>query len=146
MTRMLLHCFLLALSPLTAAAQPDTEGGQGLATIVTGNADPERCLAAVSIREIDGRTIPARIHTFELAAGLHSMNGRAMLDTRSCPVARSEAYPPVPDLITDFEAGKTYHVGLDHSSANSNDWRLVIWKVEGGESSDGIPHEPGDQR
>ena len=36
----------------------------------------------------------------------------------------------VPDLEADFEAGKTYYIGLDHSSKNFNDWRLVIWKVE----------------
>ena len=30
----------------------------------------------------------------------------------------------------NFEAGKTYYLGFDHSSPHRKDWKLVIWKVE----------------
>jgi hypothetical protein len=43
---------------------------------------------------------------------------------------RGKSTYTIPDLEADFEAGKTYYVGLDHSSKNKEEWRLVIWKTE----------------
>ncbi len=57
------------------------------------------------------------------------MNGRANINTTFCTVVWGNQGSPIPDLEADFEAGKTYYVGLDHSSKNRNEWKLVIWKV-----------------
>jgi hypothetical protein len=121
---------LAALVPWAAAAQSGPGEETDLATIVTGESDPGRCLSAVFIREIDGEEFTTRTQDFQLPSGWHSMNGMAVIDTRECPVAIGGERLPVPDLEHDFEAGVTYYVGLDHSSANHNDWRLVIWQAE----------------
>ena len=36
----------------------------------------------------------------------------------------------IPALEYDFEAGKTYYVGLNHKSANRKNWHFTVWKVE----------------
>jgi hypothetical protein len=67
---------------------------------------------------------------FDLEPGIHSLNGRAILDTTYCRPIHGRVSQDVPDLEAEFEAGKTYYIALDHASRNFNDWRLVIWKVE----------------
>ena len=58
------------------------------------------------------------------------MNGMANIDTATCPVAEEGRGPGVPDLAAEFEAGKTYFVGLDHASEDRSEWQLVIWRIE----------------
>jgi hypothetical protein len=36
----------------------------------------------------------------------------------------------VPALEWQFEPGRTYYVGFDHSSAVVTEWKYVIWKTE----------------
>jgi hypothetical protein len=122
---------VLALVPLLASAQPEFADYASLARIITGQADPQQCLSAVFIREIDGEELTTRTQDFQLQPGWHSMNGMAVIDTQQCPVAIGGAPRPVPALEYQFDAGMTYYVGLDHGSENPGDWRLVIWKVEG---------------
>ena len=68
---------------------------------------------------------------FFIDPGVHTINGRAVLDTTHCPLL-SHIHKPgaAPDLEVYFEAGKTYYIGYDHSPDDSADWKLVVWKVE----------------
>lgn len=127
MKRMTLLLLALLLAPLAAAVTADDEN---LARIVTQTAKPAECLAPVAILQIDRRPVSVSPQGFTLEPGHHTMNGRALVDVGNCPVARGLENKAVPPLEADFEAGKTYYVGFDHSSKNRAEWHLVIWKTE----------------
>jgi hypothetical protein len=103
------------------------------ARIITMLDKPAECLAAVAIKQIDGRQKMVSPLGFDIEPGSHSMSGTAQINVANCPRVRGYRDQGVPPLEADFEAGKTYYVGLDHSSADRTEWALVIWKVEGGE-------------
>jgi hypothetical protein len=126
------------LLPLNALAQDDA--APAMARIITQNEKPPQCLSRVHIQRIDGELVNVHPSGFEIEAGKHTMNGRAMVNTTFCRRISGRTSEGIPDLEAEFEAGKTYYVGLDHSSKSSNDWRLVIWKVE---PRDGEPAEKG---
>jgi len=100
------------------------------ALVFTGIEKPDQCLSSVVIREIDGRETVTGSQRFELEPGTHTMNGHANINTTFCAVAGNGEGPGVPDLQAEFEAGKTYYIGLDHSSGNRDEWELIVWKVE----------------
>jgi hypothetical protein len=106
------------------------DGEKAVAMIVTNLDDPQACLSAVVIREIDGEPVTVSHRAFELAPGRHRMNGMANINTAFCPVADGAPGRAVPDLEAEFEAGRTYYVGLDHSAPDRSGWALVIWRVE----------------
>jgi hypothetical protein len=125
MYKLILMVLATTLFPLQAIA-----GNDGKAQIITQNERPAQCISRVVITEIDGRLSNVARQGFKLEAGTHSMNGRAIINTSQCPAVRGKSTYTIPDLEADFEAGKTYYVGLDHSSKNKEEWRLVIWKTE----------------
>ena len=125
MRKLTLLLLLAVLLPIHATAN---QGGK--AKIITQNNRASQCISSVVIDEIDGRLSNVTKQGFELDAGTHSMNGRAVINTGNCPAVRGRNSYVVPDLEADFEADKTYYVGLDHSSENKEEWRLVIWKTE----------------
>ncbi len=125
MRKTFLMMFVLALLPGYVAA-----GEGGTAKIITQNSLASQCIASVVIDEIDGKLSNVTRQGFDLEAGKHTMNGRAILNVGNCPALRGRNSYVVPDLEADFEAGKTYYVGLDHSSKNKEEWHLVIWKTE----------------
>lgn len=125
MRKLTLILLLASLLPVHAMANPT-----GKARIITQNDRASQCISSVVIDEIDGRLSNVNRQGFELDAGKHAMNGRAVVNIANCPAVRGRNSYVVPDLEADFEAGKTYYVGLDHSSKNKEEWRLVIWKTE----------------
>jgi hypothetical protein len=125
MKKMILILLLAALLPFQAIANKSSK-----AKIVTQNERTAQCISSVVIDEVDGRLSNVAKQGFELDAGTHSMSGRAIINTANCPAIRGRNSYVVPDLEADFEAGKTYYVGLDHSSKNKEEWRLVVWKTE----------------
>jgi len=125
MRKLTLILLLASLLPVHAMANPTSK-----ARIITQNERASQCISSVIIDEIDGRLRNVNKQGFELEAGKHAMNGRAVINTANCPAVRGRSSYVVPDLEADFEAGKTYYVGLDHSSKNKEEWRLVIWKTE----------------
>jgi len=125
MRKLILILLLAAFLPSHAIAN---QGGK--AQIITQNERSAQCISRVVIDEIDGRLSNVAKQGFELDAGPHSMNGRAVINTANCPAIRGRNSYVVPDLEADFEAGKTYYVGLNHRSKNKEEWRLVIWKTE----------------
>jgi hypothetical protein len=135
---------MLALVVMPLAAQlpdadvvfdSDPEGADitvnEMVEVVTGIAQPQACLAPLAVNRIDGepRAVPAR--GFLIEPGVHSINGRATLDIEACPLqdANQQIYKTA-DLEVNFETGVIYHIAYDHSSANSEDWALVVWKTE----------------
>ena len=101
------------------------------ARIVTAGDKPAECISAVHVNRIDDREVKVQEVGFDIEPGRHTLSGRARIDASFCKAmgigtGRHTAAP----LEAEFEAGKTYYVGYDHSSRQRRDWRLVIWKVE----------------
>jgi len=117
--------FCLFLLPFQASAEED-----GKAKIITSFNQASQCISPVHIRKIDGREVAVQAMGFDLDPGKHTMAGSAIIDTSFCPVVGRNYRDSAPSLEAEFEAGKTYYVGLDHSASNRNDWKYVIWKVK----------------
>lgn len=126
MKKLVLMIAMLAAWPVsTLLANSD------MAQIITHNGRPADCLAPIAVNKIDGeeRLVPKM--GFKIEPGVHTINGRAVLDTTFCSVVRGgNTGWHTPDLEVDFEAGKTYYIGYDHKSKNRDEWKLVVWKVE----------------
>jgi len=102
-----------------------------MAMIVTQNGRPAECLSPIAVNKIDGRMRIVPAMGFSIEPGVHTINGRAALDTTNCRITgRAQKTASAPDLEVNFEAGKTYYIGYDHKSHNSEDWKLVVWKVK----------------
>ena len=120
---------LLALAPLAALA------GDNKAKVITSNERPAQCIAAIEIYQIDGEEVLVNPKVVELDPGEHSIMGRALnVDTTFCKAVGGPTRIEVPPLVHEFEAGKTYWVGLDHSAANRRDWRIVVYQEDPAES------------
>jgi len=101
------------------------------AKVITGQNRAAQCISPVHVRKIDGREASVQSMGFSLEPGTHTMTGSALIDASMCKtVGRGTGRNKIEPLEADFEAGKTYWVGYDHSSTDRNDWKLVIWKVE----------------
>ena len=129
---------VLALTPSAVFAADPSK-----AQVVTFRSNNAICLASVAIKQIDGHLRQLPKLGFEIEPGWHSMHGLATLDLKNCPVVEDRIRRPVniPPLEWLFEAGRVYYVGLDHSSASRENWRLVVWKVEymdGSEDVEGL--------
>jgi len=121
----------LLIAMLTALPASAVLANSDMAKIVTQGGRSVDCLSPIAVNKIDGlqKIVPAQ--GFEIEPGVHTLNGRAILDTTFCRVGRGgNRGGYAPDLEVDFEAGKTYHIGYDHRSSNRDEWKLVVWKVE----------------
>ena len=112
--------------PLSAA-----KTATGMARVITSGGRPEECLAPVSVTRIDGENRVVSAQGFLIEPGVHTINGKAMLDMTNCPLTDSNpVIESATDLEVDFEAERTYHIGYYHPPANTKDWKLVVWHVE----------------
>ena len=118
--------FCLFLLPFQANAEEE-----GKAKIVTSHNNASQCISPVRILKIDGREVAVQRMGFDLDPGKHTMAGSALINTAFCAVVGTGTYrDSAPPLEAEFEAGKTYYVGFDHSARNRKDWKYVIWKVK----------------
>jgi len=118
--------FCLFLLPFQVNAEEE-----GKAKIVTSHNNAAQCISPVRILKIDGREVAVQRMGFDLDPGKHTMAGSALINTAFCPVVGTGTYrDSAPPLEAEFEAGKTYYVGFDHSARNRKDWKYVIWKVK----------------
>ena len=123
-----IRCFLAAALLIPALA---FGGDATKAQIVTGGENFAECIAAVHINRIDDREVKVQRLGFELDPGMHTLSGRARVNVSLCKAMGPGTSPTQPEPLTaEFEAGKVYHIGYDHSSPHRKDWKLVIWKVE----------------
>lgn len=102
------------------------------ALVITQGGRPADCLSPTAIYEIDGKLASVSSQGFYLDPGVHRLRGQSTVRIEGCPVVRGRNANGVGirPLEAEFEAGMTYWIGLDHGSKNSDDWRLVIWKME----------------
>ncbi len=134
--KLLMLVLALAAFPVSAelenpgSGNPDP-GKTDMAKVVTQTGLPSDCLAPVEINRIDGemQALPAR--GFDIEPGVHIINGRVTLDTTKChPMDGDQQFGSEPGLAVNFEAGGTYYIAYDRSSLNTEEWKLVVWKVE----------------
>jgi len=116
----------------TLALAGQEQGSAQQARIITGNEKAAECISSVHVNTIDGNQVYVQPLGFDLAPGKHTLSARTKVNTSFCSaVGPGTNRDPVEPLEAEFEAGKTYYLGFDHSSPNRRDWKLVIWKVEG---------------
>lgn len=115
----------LLLLPLLATAKKDD-----VAKVITSASNAAQCISPVHILQIDGKETKVQRMGFDLEPGKHSLSGSALINTSYCPtIGRSYTSDKTPALVAEFEAGKTYYVGINHKSPNRKEWEYVIWKV-----------------
>jgi hypothetical protein len=137
---LLLLVLVLAFSPVSAQFDrgelelvplPTELRLSGMARVVTGTARPDECLAPVAITRVDGEKVAVSAQSFMIEPGVHSINGKATLDTASCPITDSRLQiSGAEDLEVNFELGNTYYIGYYHQAANPDEWQLVVWNME----------------
>ena len=131
-TKKLLMCVLM-LAALPVVAEPingETDDSE-LVKVVTQTAEASDCLAPVAVYKVDGETVVVPAHGFLIESGVHTINGRATLDTSKCrPIDGDNELKSVPDLEVTFEFGNTYYIAYDRRSPHPGEWGLVVWKVE----------------
>ncbi len=120
--------WVFVLLSLVLAAPLAADGGK--ARVITSVDRAVQCIASIAVYELDGKLVSLNSMGFDLEPGPHTMKGRAQISSQTCPPMRGNESRDVPALEHEFEAGKTYYVGLDHSSRNRAEWRYTVWKVE----------------
>lgn len=121
--------FLLLLAGLMPVAVSAAE--DGIVQVITHFSNAAKCISPVAIKKIDGREATVQRMGFWIEPGTHTLSGSALIDTSFCQTigSNSQRYRPEP-LEVDFELGKVYYIGYDHSSQNRKDWEFVVWKIE----------------
>lgn len=109
---------------------PAAAASDDMARIVTQVAKPADCVSRVAVQFINGERKFVSPQGFDLEPGKYTLEGTVALDTTFCRTAYGNPTRDVPPLEAEFEAGKTYYVGFDHSSQDRADWGYVVWKVE----------------
>jgi hypothetical protein len=106
-------------------------GEDGKVQVITHFSNAAKCISPVAIKKIDGREATVQRMGFWIEPGKHTVSGSALIDTSFCQTigSNSQRYRPEP-LEVDFELGKVYYIGYDHSSSNRKDWKFVVWKIE----------------
>ena len=145
-TKKLLMCALmLVVAPVAAEPANDEIANSEMVKVVTQAAQASDCLAPVAVYRIDDENVVVPAHGFLIEPGVHTINGRATLDTSKCrPIDGDNELGSVPDLEVTFEFGNTYYIAYDRSSSNPGEWGLVVWKVEK-DYRPGIYQQPPDQ-
>ena len=139
--KLLTGILILAALPVLAQTAGNTQTlvlplssaptAKGMARVLTSYGRPAECLAPVSVNRIDGETRVVSAKGFLIEPGIHTINGKAILDITNCPLIDSNPnISRAADLEVDFEPGGTYHVGYYHAPANTEEWRLLVWHIE----------------
>jgi hypothetical protein len=138
---------LLLVTPLVSAqSEDDQSNGMGngigngmddgpqifeMARIISDQSRASDCLAAVAVTRIDGQPRVVSAQGFLIEPGVHTLNGRASLDTRYCNIESDDRqFHTAVDLEINFEAGSNYYIAYDYNSPIADNRRLVVWKVE----------------
>ena len=119
----------------TASAGLMLMAGQALAADksvrITTQSTPltAKCIFPVQVVAIDGNEVEKPSLAFNIEPGMHSLKFKSQVDRRYCGqdiVSRNSRDTVIPPLEMEFEAGKTYHVALDASADDDEDWRVVV--------------------
>jgi hypothetical protein len=122
---MVILLLLAGIAPMGAGAAQD-----GKVQVVTSFSNAAKCISPVAIKKIDGREATVQRMGFWIEPGKHTLSGSALIDTSFCATigANADRYRPEP-LEVEFELGKVYYIGIDHSSSDREDWKFVVWKI-----------------
>ena len=98
---------------------------------ITTQSTPQtaKCIFPVQVVAIDGNEVSKPSLAFNIEPGMHSLKFKSQVDRRHCGqqiVTRNSRDTVIPPLEMEFEAGKTYHVALDASADDDEDWRVVV--------------------
>jgi hypothetical protein len=120
--------------PLQAGAEAESNAlviKDGKARIITSYNNLAQCISPVHIQKIDGREVFVQPQGFDLAPGTHTLSGNALINTSYCQTVGqgTNRYHAEP-IEAEFEAGKTYWVGINHKSPHRKNWKYVIWNVK----------------
>lgn len=125
--------FVLITAALAAFAWQPVFAGEGVALVIGSAEDPVNCISPVSINTVDGTELPGGRMQVTLEPGKHTLSGAAKVNTSFCSkvgVSRGGKKNAVAPLEAEFEAGKTYYLGLNHKASRETGWFYEIWKVE----------------
>jgi len=112
------------------AMHSSASASEDKAWLVTSIERPVECISPVSIYSIDRELVRKNAMGFELDPGQHSLVGTVTKFSSGCPTMRTTGSLDIPPLDYEFEAGKTYYIGLEHKSSNAQNWRFVVWRIE----------------
>jgi hypothetical protein len=117
---------------LTAMESSDTQlNVNEMARVLTSRGRPAECLAPMTVDKIDGEDSVVSAKGFFIEPGVHTINGKAILDISNCPLIDSNpVIATVEDLEVDFEPGATYYIGYFHAPVNPEEWELLVWHIE----------------
>ena len=125
------------LTVLTIAAMAfsmsSAVAGEGKARIITTAEDPVNCISPMEINSVDGKELAGTRMQIELDPGKHTITGLARINTSFCSrvgVSRGGRNSSLEPLEAEFEAGKTYYIGVNHKASRDSGWFYEIWKVE----------------
>lgn len=123
---------ILLLLPLAlTAAMTAVAGEAGKVHVITSHSDGVNCIAPVAIKKIDGREATVQPMGFWIEPGEHTFSGSAVIDTSFCKTLDTNPdRHRVQPLQVNLEAGVDYYIGVDHSSRDREDWKLVVWKIK----------------
>lgn len=102
-----------------------------MARVVTSKGRPTDCIAPIAVKKIDGEKRIVSAQGFLIEAGVHTVNGMAILDLTNCPITDNKLHiGSVADLEVEFEPGATYYIGYLHEPDATGEWKLVVWHIE----------------
>ena len=122
----ILLILILATTVIQVQASDETQK----ASIITSLSNVVQCISPIEVNKIDGVEVQVNRLGFDLEPGLHTLRGRTMFVTGTCPALRGNERLSVAPLEYQFEAGVSYYIGLDHSARNRREWHYTVWKVE----------------
>lgn len=96
---------------------------------------PAQCISSVKVYQIDGREVLLDSKLgFEIEPGNHELRARGVVNMSHCgKIVGGSSRTQQQPLEMNFEAGKTYYIGLDTDAPHRRDWKLVVWKTESAE-------------
>jgi hypothetical protein len=116
----------LLLLPLVIQAEDARQ-----AKLITSVEQSAKCISAIEVNQIDGKEVKVQRLGFSIDAGKHAISGRALINDSFCKVTGVDTgNNPIKPIEYEFEAGKTYYLGYDHSANLREDWKLVVWMVK----------------
>jgi hypothetical protein len=124
----------ICLSVLMFSTPVFAEGDEaGFATIITSFEKGAQCISPMVVQNVDGEELASGRTQITLAPGTHTINGAAQVNTsfcRSVGISRGGRKEATPALEAEFEAGKTYYIGLNHKASRPDGWFYEVWKTE----------------
>lgn len=105
------------------------------AKLVFNHSSAAKQIFPVKLLEVNGENVSVRNDAAWLNPGQYELNFASSVDSRYVqtvlsPKERRGTKDWNTEMRINLEAGKTYYIGFDASSNNTEDWQPVIYKVK----------------